>query len=58
MQDMDTTYVDLDNAWGLNLFYHELGYAIAFLNYAGLGHPYKRELSLRTSEVNLGVIKE
>jgi hypothetical protein len=58
MQDMETTYVDLDNARGLNLFYHELGYAIAFLNYAGLGHPYKRELSPRTSEVNVGVIKE
>jgi hypothetical protein len=59
MQDMDTTYVDLDNAWGLNLFYHELGYAIAFLNYAGLGHPYnKRELPARTSEVSVGVVKE
>jgi hypothetical protein len=58
MQDMVTTYVDLDNARGLNLFYHELGHAIAFLNYAGLGHPYKRELSPRTSEVNIRVIKE
>jgi hypothetical protein len=55
---MDTTYVDLDNARGLNLFYHELGYAVAFLNYAGLGHPYKWELLPRTSEVNFGVIKE
>ena len=55
---MDTTYIDLNNARGLNLFYHELGYAIAFLNYAGLGHPYKRKLSQRTSEVNIGVIKE
>jgi hypothetical protein len=58
MQDMDITYVDLDNARGLNLFYHELGYAIAFLNYAGLGHPYKRELSPRTGEVSIGVIKK
>ena len=55
---MDTTYVDLDNARGLNLFYHELGYAITFLNYVGLGHQYKRELSSRTSEVNVGVIEE
>jgi hypothetical protein len=53
MQDMDTTYVDLDNTRGLNLFYHELGHAIAFLNYAGLGHPYKQELLPRTSEVNV-----
>jgi len=58
MQDMEATYVNLDNARCLNLFYHELGYAIAFLNYAGLGHPYKWELSPRTSEVNVGVIKE
>jgi hypothetical protein len=42
MRDMDTTYVDLDNARSLNLFYHELGYAITFLNYAGLGCPYKQ----------------
>jgi hypothetical protein len=53
MQDMDTTYVDLDNTRGLNLFYHELGHAIAFLNYAALGHPYKQELLPRTSEVNV-----
>lgn len=58
MQDMNTTYVDLDNARILDLFYHELGYAIAFLNYEGLGHPYKRESSSRTSEVNVGVVKE
>jgi hypothetical protein len=55
---VDTTYVDLDNARGLDLLYHELGYAIAFLNYAGLGHPYKQESSARTSEVNFGVVKE
>ena len=58
MQNMDTTYVDLENARGLNFFYHELGYAIAFLNYARLGHPYKRVLSPRTSEVNVRVIEE
>ena len=39
---MDTTYVDLNNARGLNLFYHELRYAITFLNYAGLGYSYKQ----------------
>ena len=55
---MGITYVDLDNARGFNLFYHELGYAIPFLNYTGLGHPHKRELSPRTSEVNIGVIKK
>ena len=58
MQDMGITYVNLDNARGFNLFYHELGYAIPFLNYTGLGHPHKRELSPRTSEVNIGVIKK
>jgi hypothetical protein len=55
---MDTTYVDLDNARRLDLFYHELGYAIAFLNYAGLDHPYRQKSSARTSEVNFGVVKE
>lgn len=29
---MDSTYVNLDNAWGLNFFYHELGYTITFFN--------------------------
>ena len=58
MRDMDITYVDLDNARGLNLFQHELGDAIPFFNYTGLGHPYKRELSPHTSKVNVGVIKE
>ena len=32
MQDMDITYINLDNAGGLNFFYHELGYTITFFN--------------------------
>jgi hypothetical protein len=35
MQDTDATYVNLDNAGGLNFFYHELGYTIAFFDWAG-----------------------
>lgn len=57
MQDMDT-YVNLENARGLNLFYHELGYAIAFVNYAPVSHLKKRELSPRTGKVGVGVIEE
>jgi hypothetical protein len=29
---MDATYVDLDNARGLNFLYHELGDTIAFFD--------------------------
>jgi hypothetical protein len=32
MQDIDATYVDLDNARGLYFLYHELGYTIAFFD--------------------------
>jgi hypothetical protein len=29
---MDITYVNLNNAGGLNFFYHKLGYTITFFN--------------------------
>jgi hypothetical protein len=32
MQDMDATYVDLDNVRGLDFLYHELGDTIAFFD--------------------------
>jgi hypothetical protein len=32
--NLDDTYIDLDNAWGFNLLYHELGNAITFFNWA------------------------
>jgi hypothetical protein len=31
-QDIEATYIDLDDARGLNLLYHELGYAITFFD--------------------------